>query len=395
MRLAIVNHHGGEPAGAEIALMLFVAHLPSDIEPVFFILQEGEFTESVRASYADVTVVPISWRVASSTRTRLRPDAIAGAISVTTRLADKLRKADVDMVLTNSMKAHIVGSIAARLAGLPCVNFVHDLPEGFARSLVRGVSRSFARERLTCSRAVAANLDLPRTTVVYTPLEMERYRRLPSKREARAALHLPTDDLPLMGLVGRIARWKGQDRFIRIAAQVRQRIDARFVIVGEATIGADPPYVDEIHALVTQHGLDDRVHFVPWQEDPILAYAAIDVSCNCSTREPFARTTVEAMACGRPVVCFADHGICELFDAASGVMSAPVGREDRFAEILATLAADPALVATRGAAARRAAESLDISRLAEVFADTIYRVANERPRIPPSAPLAVGAGRLA
>jgi glycosyltransferase involved in cell wall biosynthesis len=394
MRLAIINHHGGEPAGAEHALMLFIAHLPSDITPVFFILEEGEFTDSVRRQYSDVTVVPISPRVAAATRTRLRPNAIFDAIALAARLADKLRHAHVDAVLTNSMKAHIVGSLAARAARLPCVNFVHDLPDGLARWLIRQASKRFARERLTCSSAVAKNLNLPRTTVVYTPLDTARYRALLPTMEARGALGLPTDELPVMGIIGRVAPWKGQDRFIRIAAQVRRKIDARFVIVGSAAFGGDPAYVRELDRLVELNGLHDRVHFVPRQDDPVIAYSAIDISCNCSTREPFARTTIEAMACGKPVVCFSDHGICEVFGPENGVMGIPVGDEAGFAARLIALCSDPETRAARGAAARHAAERFDIGRLSEVFAETIYRVANQGNRVTGLDPMASSAERV-
>ncbi len=68
MRLGIINHHGRQPSGAEHALLLFLEQLPNHIEPVFFLFEEGKFTDMLRERYRSVTVVPMSPRIASATR---------------------------------------------------------------------------------------------------------------------------------------------------------------------------------------------------------------------------------------------------------------------------------------------------------------------------------------
>ncbi len=379
MRLAIVNHHGRKPSGAEINLSLFVDHLPRDIEPAFFLLEEGEFVDALRARGRDVTVLPMSQRIDGSSRTHLRLDAVVDSLGLARRLARGFRRARADLVLTNSMKAHIIGSLAARFAGIPCVNFVHDVPEGLARSMLRFVSGSFSQSRLACSETTAANLALPNTTVIYSPLETERYLGLPQKAAARARLGIPADDRPLIALVGRIAPWKGQDRFIRIAALVRERLDARFAIVGSPVFGATPGYAAELEGLVARLGLQDRVHFIPWQDDPRDAYAALDVGCNCSTREPFGRTTVEAMAAARAVVCFDDCGVASIFGSADGVSVVPAGREDLFANAIATLCEDRAHLRAAGERAALAVRRLDVRALSGTFAAVLQSAAGEHP----------------
>ena len=73
----------------------------------------------------------------------------------------------------------------------------------------------------------------------------------------------------------------------------------------------DADYADELRAFSAAHGLDDRVHFVPWLDDVRLAYAASDVNVNCADDEPFGRTLIEAAACGVPSVAFAGGGTGE------------------------------------------------------------------------------------
>jgi len=64
----------------------------------------------------------------------------------------------------------------------------------------------------------------------------------------------------------------------------------------------DADFADELHALVTDYDLTERVHFVPWLDDPRPAYAALDVNANTSRAEPFGRTIIEAAACGVPTL---------------------------------------------------------------------------------------------
>jgi glycosyltransferase involved in cell wall biosynthesis len=384
MRVAIVSHHGRAPAGAEFALTIFVDRLPKDIEPVFFLFEDGEFAEQVRQKYGSATIVKMSDRVATSTRESLRGSALFDSLGLALRLAQALKDASVEAVLTNSMKSHVVGSLGAKLAGIPCVNFVHDLPDGRALFVLREASRLFATERLACAPAVARNLDLPDTTVVYTPLDLERYRSLPPPAEAKRRLGIPYDGLPLVGLVGRIARWKGQDRFVRIAAEARHRADARYAIVGSPIFGCDEGYSGEVQALVDSLGMRDRFHFIPWQNDPTDVYAALDLLCNCSEREPFARTVCESMASGVPVICFDDSGICDVFGLAEGVTPVPAGNDAAYALALADVCGSAARARVLGSAAARAATRLDARELSETFANVLYRAAGKT--VPPPNP---------
>ena len=385
MRLAIVTHQGSLAAGAEHALLGFLERLPAEIEASWFFFEDGEFAQAMRQRFSSVTIVAMSKRIATAKRSALPLSAIVDGLGLVRRLAAALKTAAPDMVLTNSMKSHIVGSLAARSAGIPCVNYVHDNVTGAARGLLQLVSGACAVERLTCSKATAANLGLPRTTPLYAAIDVASFAELPSRAAGRAALGLPDDGLPVVALVGRIARWKGQDRFIRVARDVVRRTDAHFVIVGSALFGCEPGYVAQLEAAVNQYGLHKRLHFVPWQDDMRSVYAAVDVSCNLSVREPFGRTSLEALAAGVPIVCFDDAGICEIFDNGCGGAAVRAGDEAAFATAVRAYLDNPQLMAAAKIAAREAARPLDITNVYRTFADVIDRVGSSRARLSPSS----------
>jgi glycosyltransferase involved in cell wall biosynthesis len=378
MRLAIVSQQGGKASGAEHALMHFLQHLPEDVERTWYFLSDGEFADSIRRRSEAVTIVQMSDRVASAERGGLPLSAARDSVAVIWRLANLLRRARPDVVLSNSMKAHLIGSIAAKVAGIPCLNYIHDIVQNASLALLRTISGLCAAERLTCSKAVKTHLALPGTSVVYAAIDVASFAELPDRRQSRTILGLPDDDLPVVAMVGRIARWKGQDRFIHIANEVLKQTDAHFCIVGSPIFGCDSAYVDALGLAVAERHLDERMHFVPWQEDMRAVYAAIDVACNCSVREPFGRTSLEALASGVPVVCFDDAGVCEIFEQHGGATHVPAGDDESFAAAVCTYLADPELRERAGVQARRAANSLDAQHAFQVFAAAIARVAKRR-----------------
>jgi glycosyltransferase involved in cell wall biosynthesis len=370
MRLGVINHHGRNPAGSEFSLLCYLSYLPPEIEPQMFLFEEGPFADLCRERYPTV-VLPMSDRMAQSTRRSFGLGAIGDAAKLTYRLSRALKAGHIEGVLTNSVKAHFVGLPAARMNGLPCVVYLHDVLRGSVGSTLRLLAGMCGDSALACSQLAADTLGRKNSTIVYSPIDCEQFLHLPERVEARRRIGIPEDGLPVVGLVGRIAPWKGQDRFLRIAARTLRRQKAHFAIIGSAIFGCDPAYPGELRALAERLGIAGLVHFIPWQTDLPSTYAALDVSCNCSEAEPFGRTTVEAMAASLPVICFADAGVCEVYtDQRSGYQIAPYN-EEAFADGLSRLLADASLRARLGAEARAEANQIQASSLAPRFVNAI------------------------
>lgn len=112
----------------------------------------------------------------------------------------------------------------------------------------------------------------------------------------------------VIGLVGRINSWKGQQlllqAFIPIAAK---HADTKLVFIGSA-----PPnqefFVDELKANIAKAGLQDRVAIIPFQQEIWKFWDSIDIAVVPSTEpEPFGMVAIEAMLSKKPVVA-ANHG---------------------------------------------------------------------------------------
>jgi glycosyltransferase involved in cell wall biosynthesis len=160
--------------------------------------------------------------------------------------------------------------------------------------------------------------------------------------------------------VATYARWKGQDLFLHAAAALlRQGItDVAFYIIGGPVYKTrDSQFtVAELRQQIVHLGLAAHCALIPFQQDLPPIYRALDIVVHASTRpEPFGRTIIEAMACGRAVVVSAAGGAVELFTEGVDALGVPPGRLPPLIEALRQLIHDPALRQRLGTAARQTA----------------------------------------
>ena len=185
---------------------------------------------------------------------------------------------------------------------------------------------------------------------------------------------------------GRLDPIKGLKLGVRAFAEFgRTNPGATFEIVGSGEAGA------EVRELVGRLGLDDRVLFTPWLSRPELMrrLQRSDVLLFPSFRDGGGAVVVEAMACGKPVICLDTGGPAFHVREEWGVKVAP-GDPDAvvagLAAALTRLAGDPALRERLGRAARERVESFYLwdklgDRLAAIYREVLpaRRPEEERP----------------
>ena len=108
--------------------------------------------------------------------------------------------------------------------------------------------------------------------------------------------------------------------------------------------------------------------------DLATALASTDIFLNPSITETFGNVTLEAMACGLPVVAAAASGATSLVrDGKTGTLVAP-GAIDEFGAALCAYAAQPALRARHGAAGLAYAKTMDWDSINAVVMKVYSRV---------------------
>ena len=121
--------------------------------------------------------------------------------------------------------------------------------------------------------------------------------------------------------------------------------------------------------MASRAGLDGQMGFIPFQDDPLPIYRALDVVVHASTLpEPFGLTIAEAMSCGRCVVVSHAGGAAELVRSGIDGFGSVPGSVDSLTEILTDLVRSPGKREQVAQAARQTAlRAFDRNRLAGQF----------------------------
>ena len=271
------------------------------------------------------------------------------------RLRNLIREIDPYVVHTNSLKSDVLGGFAARWAGVPLVWHLRDrIADDYLPRRVAGAFRFLSRRLPDFVVAVSKGSLMtllpggateipPNMRVVYdgTP----DLRPLPSSHDASS----PVDHAPLVGIVGRISRWKGQHIFIRAAERVLRRFPhARFQIVGSAMFDQDA-YEDEIRRLAADLDVADKIEFTGFRNDVKKVIGNLDVLVHASiTGEPFGLVVMEGMAQGKPIVCTNGGGMPEVIEDGVTGLLVPMGDDAALATAIETFLADPVLARRYG-----------------------------------------------
>ncbi len=188
----------------------------------------------------------------------------------------------------------------------------------------------------------------------------------PARRdlEWRRSQGIADDDMTV-GFLGRLVLEKGIDIFAETMVELRKRgVPHQVLVIGEGP-------AKEFFA-----GKVPEAKFVGFQQGKSLgrAVASMDVLLNPSVTETFGNVTLEAMACGVPVVAADATGASSLVvEGETGHLVAP--RDvDAYADALAAYAAEPDLRRAHGEAGARRADAYDWDTINGAVADTYLRL---------------------
>lgn len=132
--------------------------------------------------------------------------------------------------------------------------------------------------------------------VVPNGVDLKRFRPYSQTKTKTLRRKLLKGNKYMVMYVGRISKEKNIDTMIKAASLLRDK-DISFVIVGAG------PYMDKIKNMVKRSKLESKVEFVGKVNRMLpLYYNSADVVCLPSTFETQGIVSLEAMACGKPVV---------------------------------------------------------------------------------------------
>lgn len=338
MKIAYLNP-GGTIGGAEMCLLDVLASLPAvapHAAPLVILGGDGPLRGEIEALGILCEVLPLPNEIArlgdaGATRfaqkfalARRGLASVAATYAYTRKLARTLRAHRVDLVQSNGMKMHLLGTWAAARA-VPVVWHLHDFPSG--RAAMTKLLRLTARKGVhvvAVSEAVAADARRVLGTkaavhAIHNAVDVARFHpgpEDPAFLDMSAGFRESETPVVRVGLVATFATWKGHDVFLEAISRIPADRPARFYVVGGPIYqsAGSQATLDDLKQRAKELGVADRVGFTGYQADTPRVLRALDVVVHASTRpEPFGRVIVEGMSCGRAVIAMTEGGAAELF----------------------------------------------------------------------------------
>lgn len=249
------------------------------------------------------------------------------------------------LVQTHGYKTHLLGLFVKRSIGVRWVGFEHGWTAETWRVrlyhrldwLLRYADRIVAVSEH--QQALLRRMGVPESRLlrIHNAVEVSQEAAGCPPGSFRQAHGIPLD-APLVTVIGRISREKGQRIFLDAFCRLRTIVPhAHAVIVGE---GVD---ADDVRHHAAAVGLGGTAQVVEWQRPITPVYVDSDVVAIPSLSEGISNVLLEAMAAGRPVVATRVGGTPEVVAHEQHALLVPPGNAAAMAEAIARLLQDKPL----------------------------------------------------
>ncbi len=263
-----------------------------------------------------------------------------------------IKKWDVDLVhLNNAIVRNFDFMLAARLAGVRCITHERGINDFYPKT-----SRIFAKRLdaiISISKAVKNNLikhkiDNANILIIRDCIDQTRIKISKTDEEVRQHLKIePTS--PVIGVVGNIKRWKGQETVIRATYLIKKRYpDIKCLVVGAVS---HINYGNKLQKICDEKDLNENIIFTGYQKNVPNFMNAMSIVIHSSILpEPFGIVNLEAMALKKPVVSTNIGAPLEVVvDGKTGILVTP-GEPDALAAAVLGLLAEPKTMKKMGEA---------------------------------------------
>ena len=374
-----------EVGGAEKSLLDLLEHLnKKQYQPIVCFPSEGKLAGKLSGMGIEMKMIPLNkeishlsrqnrnWRLLHtlSTLWRLFPTI--------TKTAGFARSKHIDLIVTNGIKCHVIGSIVSLMTRAKLIWHVRDFMEkGLARFLLTSMGRFFPDRIITNSDAVGSFfVNSGRTETVYNGVDLARFDSEIDGGRIRSEFKLGKN-AKLIGTIGHFAPLKGYEELLGAMSEVvRAGFNVKLALVGECIYPHSKGYKEKLLSLVDSAGLKDKVIFTGFREDIPELLASFDLFVLPSRSEGFGRVNLEAMAMGKPVISTNVGGIPEVvIDGVTGIL-VPPGNSNLLSRAIVKLLDDPHMREIMGREGRKRVEERftlqgHVQRIQEIYRDVL------------------------
>lgn len=309
----------------------------------------------VRAPYAPVTwgsgkTAPLYWPLILARRA---VNMIKFFYAVAEHIAF-LKRHNIALVhQNNSITRHREWMCAAFFARVPCVASERGLNASYSmldRAYAATLALIIPMSRWIMDHMVERGVSSRNIRVMYDGLDPKTITITESAESLRKLYGLKPDQ-KIIGIVGNLREWKGQETVVCALIEVAKthpQVVCFFVGAASAT---DRHYEDHLQAIIREAGIEDNVRFTGYQNNPANFVNMMEFVIHASVLpEPFGMVVLEAMAQRKAVIGSRAGGVIEMVVEGVTGFTFPPGNSAVLATHLRELLNNPERGKTMGEA---------------------------------------------
>lgn len=318
MKKMLFLHAGAELYGADIVLLELIKGLNKDkYEPFIILPNDGELVDKLRDENINVIIenYPIL---------RRKYFNVKGIINYcynykkySKKIVRYIEENKIDIVHINT-SAVLEGCYIKKKTGVRVIWHIHEIllkPKIISKFIYKAIAK-YADEVICVSNAVKKHFEeitkRKNATVIYNGVDNKKFNSNINSEYLRKEFKIKNNEL-VIGMIGRINAWKGQEDFIDAMEIVLKEIpNARALIVGGVYEGQEWRR-KELEDKIKKSIYYNRITMSDFRKDSPNIHNLIDIFVLPSTNpDPLPTVILEAMACGKPVVAYRHGGVCEM-----------------------------------------------------------------------------------
>ncbi len=311
-------------------------------------------------------------------------------LSALPRLVRYLRHQQIDLLHTQLEFSDTLGSIAAKLAGIPTATTLHtfDVPTKGTRLYWRLALRWWVFRHF-CDRIIAVSegtrqhhlhmgqLSPHKTVTLYNGIDLARFSppHTEARQSTRAEFGIPPD-APVLITVAVLRQPKGIQYLIQALPDILKAMPhAYYLLVG------DGEHRDTLQTLAQTHGVADRVIFAGARRDIPSLLAAADLFVLPTLTEALPTVLAEAMAAQKPIVASEVGGVPEMVKHGHNGLLVQPAEPEQLADACLQILQNPGQAQIMAAAGRQIVEEkFDITKQVRHLGDIYQQILTERGR---------------
>jgi glycosyltransferase involved in cell wall biosynthesis len=332
-------------SGAEVTMFDLMVNLDCDLfKPILLCRNKGPLVERCNEKGITTYFLP-SLPPSGSPVCQTYRSILVNALWI----AHLVRRANINLVHSNSPRMAYHGGLGARLSGVHSVTHIRDYYNSPFQSALKSrflnkvsdyfIAVSKAVRNAVCSWApyLSGKID-----VVYDGINEISFSSTRKQAGIRKELKIADDD-KLVGVVGSINKLKGQSTAIQALSEVSKLIPNVYLVIAGGTFDLEAEtYFRTLEKQIDELGLRNRVKFVGNRSDIADIMAELDILVHPAVLpEALGHVLLEASIFKKPIIASNIGGIPEIIKhGETGLLFAP-GKSDDLAKAIIWLIDNP------------------------------------------------------